>query len=87
MTIQYEKDFKKQLAKLPVKFQDKFFERLRLFVREPNSPQLRNHTLKGNLGGYWSINVTGDIRALYRRDGDHIIIFALIGSHSQLYGK
>ena len=50
-------------------------------------PELRIHPLKGNYGGYWSMNVNGDIRALYKMQGDAIIIFALIGTHSQLYGK
>ena len=35
--------------------------------------------------GYWSINITGDVRAIYRQHGDTIIIFVLIGTHSQLY--
>ena len=33
------------------------------------------------------MNVNGDLRALYVKQGDQIIIFALIGTHSSLYGK
>lgn len=32
------------------------------------------------------MNVSGDFRALYIVRGDEIVIFALIGSHSALYG-
>lgn len=30
------------------------------------------------------MNVTGDVRALYREEGNTIVIFAFIGTHSQL---
>jgi addiction module RelE/StbE family toxin len=86
MVIQYSPDFKKQYAKLSKKFQEQFDERLLLFLEDPAHPLLRIHPLKGAFAGYWSMNVSGDLRALFRRDGDHIIIFALIGTHSQLCG-
>lgn len=86
MQIQYTPEFKKQYKKLPKKFQDKFANRLALFLNDPADPLLRVHPLKGSFSGYWSMNISGDLRALYRKDGDEIIIFALIGTHSQLYG-
>jgi addiction module RelE/StbE family toxin len=85
MIIQYTPAFKKQYKKLSKKFQSQFDERLRLFLSDPISPQLRVHPLVGKFTGYWSINVNGDLRALYLRRGEEIIIFAFIGSHSQLY--
>jgi len=86
MIIQYLPKFKKQYKKLPIKFQKQFNERLQLFLINPISPQLRVHPLRGNYAGYWSMSVNGDIRALYIMQGEVIIIFALIGSHSELYG-
>lgn len=86
MTIQYLAVFKKQFKKLPQKLQDQFEERLRLFLEDPVHPQLRVHPLKGKYAGYWSMNISGDLRALYLQKGDEVIIFALIGTHSQLYG-
>lgn len=86
MEIQYTSKFKKQYKKLPKKFQKQFEERLRLFINNPTHPQLRVHPLKGAFAGYWSINVTGDIRALYTIKENEVIIFALIGTHSDLYG-
>jgi addiction module RelE/StbE family toxin len=87
MTIQYAPKFKKQYKKLPKKFQQQFDERVQLFLNDPTNPQLRVHPLKGKYIGYWSMNVNGDIRALYIMQGDELIIFALIGSHSELYGQ
>ena len=86
MTIRYLPKFKKQYKKLPKKMQDQFDDRVKLFLIDSTLPMLRIHPLKGKYAGYWSMSVNGDIRALYIMDGDSIVIFALIGSHSQLYG-
>lgn len=86
MTIQYTPKFKKQYKKLPKKFQKQFDDRLRLFVSDQTSQQLRIHLLKGKFFGYWSMNINGDLRAIYLKKGNAIIVFALIGTHSELYG-
>jgi addiction module RelE/StbE family toxin len=86
MTIRYLPKFKRQYKKLTPKLQSQFDERVQLFVVDPTLPMLRVHPLKGEYKGYWSMSVSGDIRTLYVMDGDAIVIFALIGSHSQLYG-
>ena len=86
MIVRYEKQFKKQYKKMPKNYQVQFSERLELFLEDPTTPKLRVHPLKGAFGGYWSMNVNGDIRALYKQDSDTVIIFALIGTHSELYG-
>ncbi len=86
MVIKYLPKFKKQYKKLPAKVQAQFDDSLRLFLVDPTSPKLRVHPLKGNYAGYWSMNVNGDIRALYLLQQDTMVIFALTGSHSELYG-
>ncbi len=86
MIVKYLPRFQKQYKKLPQKIQQQFDERLLLLRIDPNAPMLRIHPLKGKYTGYWSMNISGDIRALYILRGETIIIFALIGSHSQLYG-
>jgi len=78
--------FKKQYKKLPRKFQLQFDERVYLFALDPINPKLRVHPLKGKFAGYWSMDVSGDLRALYIKRGEELIIFGLIGTHSQLYG-
>lgn len=86
MTLRYLPKFKKQYKKLPKKFQQQFDERLLLFIADPTNPQLRVHPLKGDFAGYWSMNVNGDLRTLYLQRGEEVVIFALTGSHSELYG-
>lgn len=86
MKISYLPKFKKQFAKLTPKIQNQFAERLELFIRDPSELRLRNHPLKGNFAGYWSININGDVRALYYFEYDGaMVVFALIGTHSQIY--
>ena len=86
MIIKRTAKFKKQYKKLPIKIQLQFDDRLRLYVVRPDDVMLNVHMLKGKYAGYWSLNVSGDFRALYQKNGETIIIFGLIGTHSQLYG-
>ncbi len=83
--IQFTKDFTRQFKKLKSTQQTRFYERLELFKNNPSDRVLRDHALKGNYIGYRSIDIQGDLRALYYIQNDKIIIFALIGTHSQLY--
>jgi len=86
MRIRYHLKFKKQYKKLPSKQQLHFDARLQIFLTDQTAPELRVHPLKGKYTGYWSMNVSGDIRALYYFEGGELVVFALIGTHSQLYG-
>jgi addiction module RelE/StbE family toxin len=86
MHIKRTKTFEKQYTKLPTKIQNKFGERFLLWLDDPEDSRLRVHSLHGKFLGYWSFNVTGDVRALYRYEGSEVVIFALIGTHSELYG-
>ena len=85
MEVGYHHKFRKALRKLPPKIQDKFFERLEVFLIDPYHPQLNNHPV-GSAYPYWrSINITGDYRALYEITGSETVMFMKIGTHSQLY--
>ena len=85
MIIRTTKKFDKQYAKLSQKSKVLFKSRVEVFKRDPFNTRLRNHALKGKYLGYRSIDIAGDLRALYYVKGDTIIIFAFVGSHSQLY--
>ncbi len=84
MQIQFHRSFKKQLEQLPPQVQRQFSDRLNQFIIAPNHPWLHNHPLRGEYKKYWSINVTGNVRALYTKE-DGIIVFRAIGTHSELY--
>ncbi len=85
MIIVYHKDFKKSYKKSSPKVKEKLEERLRLFSKDEFDPALNNHALKGKWLGYRSINVTGDIRAIFKRDTGSAF-FVAIDKHSNLYG-
>ena len=84
MQLLRTKRFAKQFRKLPKTVQEKFEQRLRLFVADPDHPLLKIHSLKGDRLGLLSLNVTADHRALFTWEGD-IVTFYEIGSHSELY--
>lgn len=85
MVIKTTKAFDKQYARLNIRVKISFKRRIELFEANPFAISLRNHGLKGKYLGYRSIDITGDVRALYTTQGDTIIIFGFIGTHSQLY--
>ena len=84
MEVQLHKQFVKQFKKLPVKVQDKFYQRLSLYLEDASSPILNTHKLRGDGEPLISINVTGDYRALFTLEGT-LIVFHRIGTHSKLY--
>jgi addiction module RelE/StbE family toxin len=85
MVIETTRAFDKQYAKLNLKVKTSFKQRIETFKANPFDVGLRNHALKGKYLGYRSLDITGDVRALYTTQGDTIIIFGFIGTHSQLY--
>jgi addiction module RelE/StbE family toxin len=86
MRIDFHRNFNKRFARLPKKQKEQFKLRLVEFVQDPYNPVLNNHGLKGKFQGYRSINVSGDLRAVFIPHNDNHAEFVDIGSHSQLYG-
>ena len=84
MNIYLHKKFLKDYNKLTQSQKEKFKERRNLFLKDEFDPVLNNHALKGKWLGYRSINVTGDIRAIFKRDTESAL-FVAIDNHSNLY--
>lgn len=85
MRIKLHKHFEKQYKKLKESEKKKFKERRDLFLQDEFSPVLNNHLLKGKYQGYRSINIKGDLRLVYKRDG-YEVVFVTIDNRSNLYG-
>lgn len=85
MTISYSKNFVKQAKKLSPELRKKLLERIEIFSENQLHSTLRNHQLKGKYKEYRSIDITGDVRALYLQK-ENEAIFDAVGTHSQLYG-
>ena len=85
MRILLHRNFEKKFTKLYPKLKEKFRERRNLFLSDPFSMILNNHPLTGDRIGQWSINITGDWRAVYIFKDDATIVFIDIDTHSNLY--
>lgn len=89
MKIRFTREFTQKYRKTDPRIQNSFDKRLKLFLADPFSPILNNHSLTGNYQGYRSINVTGDWRAIYSESKDEAgqteVIFKTLGTHNQLY--
>ncbi len=78
------KKFDKNFSKLSKKIKAQAINQFEKFIVDPTEESLNNHKLHGRWSKYRSINITGNIRAIYIKDGD-IARFIDIGSHSELY--
>ena len=87
MRIFFHKFFQKRYAKSPRKVQDKFDAQLEILYANRYDIRLNNHALHGKYAHHRSIDITGDIRAVYRDLGNktEAIVFIDIGTHGELY--
>lgn len=85
MCLRFHKNFDKQYQKLSSKQKTKVKERLTLFLENPFDVQLNNHPLKGKYISYRSINIAGDLRAIFKAVSEEECIFVAVDTHSNLY--
>lgn len=85
MRIKLHKNFLKQYQRLRENEKKRLKERRDLFLQDEFNPILNNHSLNGKYLGYRSINITGDLRVIFRKTSQEVI-FVTIDSHSNLYG-
>ncbi len=85
MRIVLHRSFEKKFIKLNPKLKEQFKERRNLFLENPFHPQLNNHSLIGDRIGQWSINITGNWRAIYVFKDKGIVVFIDIDTHPNLY--
>ncbi len=78
------KRFDKNFSKLSKKIKNQAIDQFEKFVIDPMDIVLNNHKLHGKWSKYRSINITGNVRAIYFQDGN-VARFIDIGSHSELY--
>ena len=89
MIIKYSPAFLKKLKKVDVRIRKSVKQRILIFSKTPNNPQLNNHSLRVEYFRYRSIDITADYRALYKEivtgDGEVVAYFAYLGTHKELY--
>ncbi len=85
MRITLHKRFVKMYTLLRPAEKKKFQQRRDIFLKDLFNAVLHNHELSGLLKGYRSINITGDIRVIYKEERKGVFHFIRIGTHSELY--
>ncbi len=85
MKILFHRNFEKQYRRLREREKSRCKERLAIFLKDPFSATLNNHPLHGTYKGYRSINVAGDLRAIYKMIEPDVFLFVAVDSHSKLY--
>lgn len=85
MIVRFHKNFEKAYGQLTVNQKKKAKDRLSLFLKDEFDTALNNHPLRGKYNSYRSINISGDLRAIYKRASKETRIFVILGRHSKLY--
>ncbi|MEW6619665.1 MAG: type II toxin-antitoxin system mRNA interferase toxin, RelE/StbE family [bacterium] len=81
--------FKRTIKKHPILKQD-IKEAVELLTKDPFTPQLETHKLKGKLLGSWACSVGYDLRIVFdfvkskEQDEDDILLLE-IGTHDEVY--
>ena len=87
MKIVFHRHFAKRYAKLRAGERHRCDVRLKLFASDTFNPLLDNHALHGVFVGCRSINIGGDLRALYEPTSGGEALFMHLGTHSELYDE
>lgn len=85
MLITTSKKFDKRIKKQPKRIQEEFKKRIELFIHDIYHPTLNIHKLSGKLSGLWSFNLSGDMRVVFDKSMNDVILLVDVGSHSELY--
>ena len=88
MTILLHKSFKKSFrtrVTVNKKLLAQVIRRIELFQDRPNSAQLKDHALSGELKGKRAFSVGGDMRIIYEVLAADTCVFLDIGTHAQVY--
>lgn len=85
VTVYYSSAFKKSVKKYS-SYKKQIKKRIEIFIKDPHSPSLKTHKLKGELAFYYAFSVTYNLRVLFEFiDDSHTKVgFIDIGTH-QVY--
>lgn len=60
----FKRAYKRRINEKEVK--ERFWKKLKLFVKDPFHPQLRTHKLSGKLKGLWAFSIDYKYRVIFR---------------------
>lgn len=88
MKILYKKSFVKSYQCLSEKLRDKIKNVLQIFIKNPTDKVLHNHWLEWKYKWKRSIDVTGDVRIIFKEISEwryELVEIHDVWTHSQLY--
>lgn len=80
----FHKSYKLRIKPYP-KIRKRFEERVKLFMKDPGNPILKDHKLVGKMRTFKAFSITGDIRVIYFQETELTAIFIDVGTHNQVY--
>lgn len=90
MRVKYSPLFLAKVKKIDVSIYKSLREKIAIFTKDPNDPQLDNHELYEEWEGFRSIDITSDWRAIYEEIDEVeevVAYFEALGTHEELYGE
>ncbi len=83
MQVRLSPKFKRSYKKLPADIQDDFDMKILLFMKNPNTPKLKTHKLKGKLQSCLSFHLRDGHRVLFEFSLDNSVDLLDIGPHDK----
>ena len=80
----FKKSFKKTI-KNDINIENKFWDKINIFINEPFERSLKTHKLSGKLKDLWSFTVEFDIRVIFYFADKSKVVFIDIGTHEEVY--
>lgn len=90
MNVKLSPEVIKKLKQSKVIIRKSFKEKILIFSKNPDDPQLDNHALTKEWQGYRGIDITSDWRAIYKetqKNEETVAYFVALGTHDELYRK
>ena len=73
--------FKRAYKKLPTHIQNDFDGKIKIFIKNPNSPKLKTHKLKGKLQTCLAFRLCDGYRVLFEFSKSDTVDLLSVGSH------
>jgi addiction module RelE/StbE family toxin len=80
----FKRNFRKRF-KSKLQLQEKFWQRIELFLENPFDSRLKTHKLTGHLKELWSFSVDYDMRIIFYFMTNEKVVFVDIGTHDEVY--
>jgi len=85
--VEYNRDFLKDLKKLPRSIQKKLGDLEDMFRENPFHPELHSKGLHGKLRNLYSFRITRDYRVIYLFLDEEKALFLFVGHRKDVYKK